>query len=198
MFEKIIARALEMRGARATSRRANGRGKQPREDESGRRARRRPPQTAPGRPRRRAHGREAPSDSQANGRDAKRTATRDAALRPSYDARTSQRASAVAAAAARSARSRRRTTGGGDRGARSPCTRTRPSTGFDRPVEIAELERLLVLGRVAQQAFARRPAGVGDDDVHRPIDGARHPARRVGGGEAAPSRGLRSAGSRSG
>ena len=88
-----------------------------------------------------------------------------------------------AAAATGTARTTPQTTAGGDRGARSRCSRTAPHELGAR-VERAELERLLVLGGVAHQRLVRRPAGVGDDDVDRAVDRARHPARRVGRREA--------------
>ena len=53
-----------------------------------------------------------------------------------------------------------------------------------RRIEIAQLQRLLVLGRVARHRLVRRPAVVGDHHVDRTVDRLRHPARGVGGGEA--------------
>ena len=44
--------------------------------------------------------------------------------------------------------------------------------GLRLPIELAELQRLLVLGRVLPQRLRRRPAGVGDHHVHRPPDRA--------------------------
>jgi hypothetical protein len=49
---------------------------------------------------------------------------------------------------------------------------------------LAQRQRLLVLGMVARQHRGRRQAGVGHHDIDRPADGAAHPFDRVTGGEA--------------
>ena len=62
--------------------------------------------------------------------------------------------------------------------ARDVALPERPEHRLDARIEIAELERRLVLGRVVLQHVSRGPAGVGDHDVDAAADRALAPSER--------------------
>ena len=146
MFEKIIARALEMR--------SDGGRRVVRPDASGDRSRRAAKQPAK---------RKAVSQEEDRAPKKRRVDLQD--LLNAQAARDRTRCSSRWLSTDHTANDSRR------RSWRAISVhQNRPSTGSMPASSVAELERLLVLGRVARQRVARRPAGVGDHDVDRAVD----------------------------